>query len=223
MGVALNLIKSNPISKVRFPRLKELPRDVVLNSFDIQRLLNKVETEAPHLNAILRYALKVPCRKSELVKMKKDDLDMIHNAIRVKAGNSKNDMPCWKPIPPDMVSYFRTLPKETDYLFYRMEEEKKTGAIKYYGLGNFQRSWRRCLRLAGLSFFHFHDTRHISATALIDNGTPEQTVMAVANWKTNMLRSYYHREPKQALQLVRFTPQFVCPESVQEVSKSVQV
>jgi hypothetical protein len=44
----------------------------------------------------------------------------------------------------------------------------------------------------------------MAATALIDNGTPEQVVMTVANWKTNMLRNYYHREPKKALELVRF-------------------
>ena len=60
------------------------------------------------------------------------------------------------------------------------------------------------MKLAGLQGFHFHDTRHISASALVNNGTPEQVVMTVANWRTNMLRNYYHREPKKALELVRF-------------------
>jgi hypothetical protein len=46
----------------------------------------------------------------------------------------------------------------------------------------------------------------MAATALIDNGTPEQAVMTVVNWKTNMLRNYYHQEPKKALELVRFSP-----------------
>jgi hypothetical protein len=44
----------------------------------------------------------------------------------------------------------------------------------------------------------------MAATALIDNGTPEQMVMSVANWMTNMLRTYYHREPIQVLNLMRF-------------------
>lgn len=206
MGVSLGILKVNPITKVRYPRLKELPRDVVLSDIDRQRLQNVVEKEAPHLSAALRFALQVPCRKSELVNMKKEDLDLIHNTIRVKAGNSKNDIGCYKPIPPDMVDYFRNLPSETEYLFYRKEEDEKTGNVSYFGLGSFHSAWSRCLRLAKLQGFHFHDTRHMAATMLVDNGTPEQAVMTVANWKTNMLRNYYHREPRKMLELVQFSP-----------------
>jgi integrase len=204
MAVSLDLLKVNPITKARFPRLKEFARDVVLSEADRLRLLNVIDQEAPHLSAIVRYAMLVPCRRSELVNMAKDDLDLIHGAIRVKAMTAKNDRGCWKPIPPDMITYFRNLPKETDYLFFRKIENRKKGSIRYAGLGDFKKIWTSCLEKAGLNGFHFHDTRHMAATALIDNGTPEQAVMAVANWKTNMLRNYYHREPKKALELVRF-------------------
>jgi integrase len=207
LGVSLGLVEVNTITKTRFVRLKELARDVVLSDLEKQNLLNTVDREAPHLSFILRFALQVPCRKSELTGMKKEDLDLINNTIRIKAKDSKNDKGCWKPIPPDMVEYFRTLPKEIDYLFFRKVEDKKTGQVEFFGLGQFQRAWRRCLKIAGLKGFHFHDTRHMAATALIDNGTPEQVVMTVANWKTNMLKNYYHREPKKALELVRFSPQ----------------
>lgn len=207
LGVSLGLVGINPITKARFVRLKELPRDIVLSDLEKQNLLNVVDREAPHLSFILRFAFQVPCRRSELVGMKKEDLDLINNTIRIKAKDSKNDKGCWKPIPPEMVDYFRNLPKETDYLFFRKVEDKKTGQVEYFGLGQFQRAWRRCLKLTGLKGFHFHDTRHMAATALIDNGTPEQVVMTVANWKTNMLRNYYHREPKKTLELVRFYPQ----------------
>jgi integrase len=205
MAVSLGLLEKNPITTVRFPRLKEMPRDVILSDADIKNLLSVIDREAPHLSAIVRFALQVPCRKSELVNMTKGDLDLIHNAIRVKAEVSKNDRGCWKPIPPDMVSYFRNLPPQTEYLFYRVVKYPKSGETKYFGLGEFSRPWRRCLKLAKLTGLHFHDTRHMAATALIDNGTPEQAVMTVANWKTNMLRNYYHRDPKRALELVRFS------------------
>ena len=125
--------------------------------------------------------------------MTKADLDLINGAIRVKAEISKNDRGCWKPIPPNMLHYFQTLPKETEYLFYRAVEDNKSGEVKYFGLGSFHSAWYRCLKLAGLTGLRFHDTRHMAATSLIDNGTPEQVVMTVANWKTNMLRNYYHR------------------------------
>lgn len=54
--------------------------------------------------------------------------------------------------------------------------------------------------------FRLHDTRHASATRLVDNGTPEQVVNEIAGWKTNMLRTYYRRAGKKSLSLVRFHP-----------------
>ena len=191
----------NPISKARFPKLKEIPRDVILTDEDKLTLLNTVDREAAHLSAIVRYALQVPCRRSELVNMRREDLDIFGGVIRVRNGTTKNEMGCWKPIPPDMVDYFRTIPKESEFLFYRRGSNGE-----YLPLGNFKTAWKRVLRLAGVKNFRFHDTRHNAATALVDNGTPEQVVMTVAGWKTNMLRVYYNRSPKKALELLRFSP-----------------
>jgi integrase len=196
--VTLGLIKTNPITKARFPKLKEIPRDMVLSDTEHQRLLKTVEKEAPHLSAMISFALQVPCRKSELVNMRCEDLDLINRAIRVRNGTTKNDTGTWKPSPPNMMNYFRNLPSESNYLFFRKD---KNG---YHSLGDFKAAWKRVRKLAGLEYFRFHDTRHVSATKLVDSGTPEQVVMSVAGWRTNMLRTYYHREPKKALELVRF-------------------
>jgi integrase len=190
------LIKGNPLK--HFKKLKETPRDVVMSDIDRQRLLDVIEREAPHLSAIVRFALQVPCRKSELVNLSTDDLDLFNNCIRVKNGETKNGAGIWKPIPPNMREYFQTIPSGCKHVFYRQD---KNG---YHGLGDFKNAWRRCLKIAGVNNFRFHDTRHCSASALIDNGTPEQVVMSIAGWKTNMLRVYYNREPKKTLDLVRF-------------------
>jgi integrase len=213
-AVKHELIKDNPLC--RFDKLKEIPRDVILTDIDKRHLLNVIDKEAPHLSAIVRFALQVPCRKSELVNMKIDDLDLFNNVIRVHNGKTKNGAGIWKPIPPDMQSYFRTIPAESQYLFYRQEKDG------YHGLGDFKNAWLRCLRIAGINDFRFHDTRHCSASALIDNGTPEQVVMSIAGWKTNMLRVYYNREPKKTLELVRFSPNpghFMDTPKVEELQK----
>jgi len=193
-----DLIKDNPLKN--FDKLKEVPRDVILSEIDKQRLLNVIEKEAPHLSAVVRFALQIPCRKSELVNMTVDDLDLFNSVIRVRNGETKNGAGLWKPIPPNMREYFRSIPAGCKYLFYRQEKDA------YHCLGEFKKSWKRCLSIAGINNFRFHDTRHCSASALIDNGTPEQVVMTIAGWKTNMLRTYYHREPKKTLELVRFSP-----------------
>lgn len=187
----------NPISKTRFPKQEETPRDIDLDDLQKQRLLNRIAQDAPHLSAIVSYALEVPARKSELVNMKREDLDLFNNVIRVRCGTTKNDQGQWKPIPPSMVEYFRTLPADTEYLFFRRDREGKA-----VPLGDFKRAWKRCLRLEKLSAFTFHSTRHVSATAMIDRGTPEQVVMTIANWKTNMLSTYYNRKPKRTFNQV---------------------
>ncbi len=198
IAVDLDLIVKNPITKSRFPKLKEVSRDQVLTEQQRLILFNVIRQEAPHLEAITNYALQVPCRKSELIGMCKDQLDLFHNSIRVRNGTTKNDEGIWKPIPPDMVEYFRTLPPECPYLFYKLVRGT------YRPLGDFKKSWKRCKQLAGVPDLHFHDTRHMSATDLLDGGTPEQVVLAVAGWKTNMLRTYYHRSGKKSLELIRF-------------------
>jgi integrase len=147
---------------------------------------------------MVKYALQVPCRRSELLNMKREDLDLQNLAIRVRNGTTKNDAGVWKPIPPDMQAYFQSLPEGCPYLFYRSVRRG------YKPIGDFKKAWSRCLGLAGIEDFRFHDTRHISATNLLDNGTPEHVVLQVAGWKTNMLKTYYHRDGKKALGLVRF-------------------
>jgi len=200
LALHLEIVEKNPISWARFPKFREVPRDRVLSEDETVRLLRAVNATAPYLEPIVRYALAVPCRKSELINMLRDDMDPFSNAIRVRNGTTKNDEGCWKPIPPEMVPYFRSIPPECPYLFYRFEKGV------YSPLRDFSRAWGRCLTLAKIGNFRFHDTRHISASEMVDAGTPEQVVMQVAGWKTPMLRTYYHRSGKQSLGLVRFGP-----------------
>ncbi len=91
--------------------LKEVTRDKVLSVIEIDRLLSVMEQNAPHILPLTHFALRVPCRRSELVNMRREDLDLFNNAIRVRNGTTKNDEGCWKPIPPDMVAHFRSLPE----------------------------------------------------------------------------------------------------------------
>ena len=199
LAVDLELLDRNPLRKARFPKLREVPRDRDLTSEERQRLLNTLAKEAPHLLAITEYALQIPCRKSELINMRREDLNIFRPIIRVRNGTTKTDQGCDKPIPPDMMDYFRSIPVESEYLFYRKE-----GGC-YYGLGCFNKAWCKSLRLAGIQNFRFHDTRHIAATALLNNGTPPQVVQAIAGWKSgNMIKTYYHIDTQNTLSLIIF-------------------
>jgi integrase len=188
----------------------EVPRDRSLTETEKLNLLNTIREKRPHLYWIVNFALQVPCRRSELVNMRRDDLDIIHRVIRVRSGTTKNDLGSWKPIPPDMVDYFASIPPTIDYLFHwpepqpRKNRSKQASQRRAHGqpLGNINKSWKWCLKQAGISDFRFHDTRHMAATDLVNSGVPERVVSAVAGWKTNMLSTYYHRDGVLAAQAI---------------------
>lgn len=202
---ALNLcvedgkIQTNPLA--RFDMLKIVPRDIALSDIDRQRLLNVVDKEAPHLSAIVRFALAVPSRKAELVALRREDLDLFHGVVRVRHGNAKGNQGSWKPIPPGwLTDYFRDLPADTEYLFYRRDSHGKCRSI-----GDFKKSWNRCRAMAGMPDLHFHDTRHVAAGDLINAGNPEEVVCQVAGWTSgNMLKVYYHKDGLKAAKGVQF-------------------
>lgn len=198
LAVSTKAIPESPLNAANWPKAKEIPRDRFLDGLEVQRLLNAVESGAPHLLPIVRFALLVPCRRAELTGMTRDDLDLFHNAIRVHNGTTKNDEGSWKPIPPELIPYFRAIPPESAFLFFR-----KVGET-YRPLGDFKKAWATAKRLAGVKNLHFHDTRHIAATNMVDAGTPERVVMDVAGWRTNMLSTYYKSSSKRALNLVKF-------------------
>lgn len=186
LAVELGIMEKSPLKKALFPKQKEVPRDRYLSLPDELNLLNTLEREAPHLLPLTRFALQCPARKAELVGMRLEDLDMVNKRIRVRNGTTKSDRGCWKPIPPDMLTYFLSLPSGCVWLFYRAEN----GA--FHPLGDFKKAWRRCLMLAGVTDFRFHDTRHMAVTRMADRGVPERQIMEVAGWKTNMMGTYYH-------------------------------
>jgi len=194
------LLEKNPISKARFPRLKEIPRDTVLSPQTLQTLFNVMAIHAPHLVPITRYALQIPCRKSELVNMRREDLNLFKNVIRVRNGTTKNDRGYDKPISPDMQPYFRSIPTDCPWLFHRVVKGK------YLPLGDFGNAWSACLRLAGIPDFHFHDTRHIAATDLLNRGVPDRVVMQIAGWTSDMLKRYYHKSAASVVDLAKYFP-----------------
>ena len=142
-AVRAQRLKENPIRHIE--RAKETPRDVTLTEKQEENLLRVIDAEAPHLGAAVRYMLRVPCRAwSEVVRMRRDDLDLFHNYIRVRNGTTKNGAGIDKPIPPELVPYMRSIPAESGYIFFRVVNGR------CLPLGRFAKAWKRCTRLAGV-------------------------------------------------------------------------
>ncbi len=194
----LNLVKENPITKARFPKAKERPRDRYLNIEERQRLFNAIEKHFPYLLPFIRYSILVPSRKSELTQLSREAYNAFTNTVYIPT--SKAGIPIYKPVPDEMRPYFLNgIPKECPWLFFRQD---KSG--KFHSLGDFRKAFRTCLKMAGLSNVRVHDLRHVAASDLCALGNSEREIMDIAGWKTPMLSTYWHKNSLRSAQAIRF-------------------
>ncbi len=190
------LLEKTPLEKVP-PKQKETPRDEILSEEQQERLLQAAQKHAPHLYAIIQFALLIPCRKSELVNMRVEDVNLFTNTVRIRNGTTKNGKGVTKPIPPQLQSYFRSIPDDCKYVFYREQSGR------YLSLGNFTKSWNKCRKAAGIPSYRWHDTRHTAVTRLVMLGLPERVIMECAGWRSvSMLSTYYNRSSDRTAKTV---------------------
>jgi len=196
LAVRLDAIPGNPITNVRFPKLAEKKRDRYLVEDERIRLFNSIREKAPYLEPFIRYSIMVPCRKSELTNLPREAYNAVTNTIYVP--DSKAGIPIYKPVPGEMKSYFRNIPADCPFLFYRQE----SGG--YRPLGDFKKAWRTCLKAAGIVNCRVHDLRHCAASDLTIAGNSERAIMDIAGWKTPMLSTYWHKNSLRSAQMIRF-------------------
>jgi integrase len=200
LALTLGVVAENPITKARFPKLKEQARDRYLTVEERQRLFNAIEGHAPYLMPFVRYSLLVPSRKGELTGLPKVAFNAFSNTIYVP--KSKAGIPIYKPVPDEMKDYFLNgIPGECPWLFWRQDNE---GA--YHQLGDFKRAFKTCLKVAGLVDVRIHDLRHVAASDLCSLGNSERMIMDIAGWKTPMLSTYWHKDSLRSAQMIRFSP-----------------
>jgi integrase len=197
VALSLELLKVNPITRARFPKAKESPRDRYLNEDERTRLLNVIEAQRPYLLPFVRYSLLVPCRKSELTGLKREAYNAFTNTVYVP--KSKAGIPIYKPVPEELKEYFQGIPAGCPWLFYRQEKDG------FHSLGDFRKVWHSCLKAAGLQNVRVHDLRHVAASDLCAAGNSERAIMDIAGWKTPMLSTYWHKDSLKSAQNIQFS------------------
>jgi len=199
LALTLRLINENPITKARFPKAKECPRDRYLSDEERRRFLNAIERQAPYLLPFVRYSLLVPTRKSELTTLPREAYNAFTNTIYIP--KSKAGIPIHKPVPEELKRYFTTgIPAGCPWLFFRQEKDGS-----FHQLGDFRRAFKACLKAAGLQNVRVHDLRHVAASDLCAAGNSERAIMDIAGWKTPMLSTYWHKDSLKSAQNIQFS------------------
>ena len=177
-------LSENYLRKMTVPRVNNT-RDRILNPSEEEQLL---ACSSEHIKPAVLFAIQVPSRKSELTSLKRSHVDTEHGIIYLDDNTTKNGHGRIMCIPENMREYFKNIPVESEYAFYR-KKSSETGWV-YKGLGDFKKAFNRAKRLAGLDWLHFHDLRHCAVSQMSRLGVRQEVIMRIGGLKTN---SMFHR------------------------------
>jgi len=182
-AVEWSYARSNPAASLR--KLREPPgRARFLTDEERESLL----TACPErLRTIVLIALNTGLRKTELLTLRRQDLDFKNRMLRVE--QSKNGERRDIPMTPLVHDLLRAIPRRVDtpYVFANTD-----GAPQQY----LKTTWNTAVRKAKLEDFTFHDLRHTFASTLVMNGVDIRTVQTLLGHKSiTMTMRYAHLTP----------------------------
>jgi len=177
---------------ISIPKIPVEPREVTLSDADINAIFSSIETHRPYLLPIVKFAIKVPSRVGELLRLSQDSVDGEY--LRITGKLTKSGKGVTKPQPPELQSYFNEgLPQDIESVFYRTDNNGNKIPLK-----RFTKAWNFCIEKAGLKDIRFHDLRHYSATKMLRAGISERDIMSTAGWVTPMLSTYFQKDSEKS-------------------------
>jgi integrase len=171
------VLPSNPVHQVKLPRPNS-PRERRAAVGELERLLSACEaTSCRWLPAIIQLAVETGMRRSELLAMRWDDVNL--GARTVLLRNTKNGLPRTVPLSVLALKIIRHMPRFGEMVF-----GVSANAVRL--------AWERLKRRAQVSDLRFHDLRHEAVSRFFEKGLNMPEVAAISG----------HRDPRM---LMRYT------------------
>lgn len=162
---------SNPVEKVKFFR-EERHNLRWLTPEEEEKLLPAC---ASHLRPIVVVAIYTGMRKSEIMNLTWDEVDLTNGVISINRTKTLVGRKIWmnKTVKEILISLKMDNPKGK-YVF----------GDGYELIGNFKTAWNAAIRRAGIAHIRFHDLRHTFGTRLAMKGVDIKTIMELMGHKT---------------------------------------
>ncbi|KPJ58649.1 MAG: hypothetical protein AMJ46_13820 [Latescibacteria bacterium DG_63] len=177
-------VRENPAKAVK--KLKEPPGRVrYLQQEEIDALLAHC---SPHVRRIVVAAIHTGMRRSELLSLKWQDVNLRQRTVTVR--NSKNNEQRTIPINSTLLQELKKTPRHirSDFLFCDSEGRP---------YGDIKKGFRGAVKRAGIEDFRFHDLRHTFASHLMMGGADLRTVQELLGHKgLSMTMRYSHLSHK---------------------------
>lgn len=206
-------LSSNPLTGYKL--YKESPSKVrVVTKEEFQRVY---EAASGFLKPILVMAYNTGMRRSEILKLRWENVDMSQGYLRVE--ETKNGESRYIPINKQLNEALKTVKYNAsgDYVFTHDNEPAKT----------FKTAFNAAVRRAGVDRFTFHDLRHTFASVLVMKGVDLATVQELLGHKSiTMTKRYSHPTPehkKQAIEKLDMQVVDTYLDTSSDVSNSMKI
>ena len=182
----------NPVAAVRKPAAGPGRNRRLLP--DEERILLTACDEAsnPMLGWMVRLAIYTCMRAGEIQSLRRNQVDLSRRVVRLT--KTKNGSARTVPLVMQAVEVLREAlahpirPMDTDLVFWG--EPGRDGHRRPY---EYNPSWRRALKRAGITDLRFHDLRHEAVSRLVEAGLGDQEVAAISGHKSmQMFKRYTH-------------------------------
>ncbi|MCI0485012.1 MAG: site-specific integrase [Blastocatellia bacterium] len=184
LAISKREISFNPVSEVKFLK-GEVRRTRYLLPEEEERLMAEFTGKRAHLRLIVAVALNTGMRKSEILKLKRSDLDFIRGEILVTETKNGEDriVPMNERLRGELLSHLAN--HSSEYVFVNPKTGRPRVAL--------QHAFESARDKAGLVDFRFHDLRHTAATRMNEAGIDPYTIAAILGHKQiEMTASYTH-------------------------------
>lgn len=174
-------LKKSPFGSNLISTASENKRKRILTPDEEKRLLAVCTGDREHLRCILTLALDTSMRKSEILKLRWQDVDLKNRIVVVIAENTKTQT--------------KRLIGMTDRVFNELSklqaQSDKKLSDKIFDIADFKRSFKTAKRLAGVDDFRFHDGRHTGASRMILAGISPMLAKEVTGHQNLEMLSRY--------------------------------
>ena len=179
-------LQSNPFKMVELPRPAPA-RERVLNKLELNRLYKAAAacSKFHFLRAFIECAYHTLCRRGELLKLSRHDVDWSNSTAILKETKDRNKSRVIG-LSPRVMELLQKLPSTVDGKFFPVRS-----------VSAFEKAFNRAVKRAELTDFRMHDIRHTGATDLAESGWSTVELMQQGGWTSaSMVKRYANISPK---------------------------
>jgi integrase len=173
-AIESELLETNPVKSVKLLSEQDEIHEKILTADEEEKLINECHSR---LKPVVVLALNSGMRKSEILKLKWDDVDLFKETIRVQNTKSKKA---------------RILPmNDTAKRVFRYLKESRNGDEKVFPFKNIRSAFEGARERAGVPELRFHDLRHTYATRLVESGCDIVLIQKLLGHSTLLVTQRY--------------------------------